>query len=337
MKTFEGVLKESFRTLRREWRALRRRRAPWVTGIDLDGQNVRMIQMSDSGGKRRLRGVATVPLRDKATNEISEPTLEDLADLEQEQVDEILLDLRVRELLPQTEEEYEEWARKEYPHVMWLYDVLKEQYAYEGDWRDMLVRSGEIYRFDWPTTLKEPNCRPRIERLKYAALVTGYEIEFTEKGEHILPVLEWVEEDEKKLETVFLSLRETESLEAVLIPVGEVPEGYVETIAKMPVLIESVLVYLALSSAASGNVELVDLSQSAERLLRKRVGFAVSDVGSGYCRITETCLAVAQELRSLLEKRQGHIQRCARNGPTRLEKEGGGLLEDYEDAVRRPY
>lgn len=30
----------------------------------------------------------------------------------------------VEAMLPHTEDEYEQWARKEYPHIMWLYDIL---------------------------------------------------------------------------------------------------------------------------------------------------------------------------------------------------------------------
>lgn len=72
MKNLEGAFRESLRTLRREWRALRRRRAPWVTGLDLDGGKVFVVQVSESGGAKKLRRAAEVRLRDPETGEISD-------------------------------------------------------------------------------------------------------------------------------------------------------------------------------------------------------------------------------------------------------------------------
>jgi anti-sigma factor RsiW len=38
--------------------------------------------------------------------------------------EEAFIKAEVEAMLPHTEEEYEAWARQEYPHIMWLYDVL---------------------------------------------------------------------------------------------------------------------------------------------------------------------------------------------------------------------
>ena len=38
-----------------------------------------------------------------------------------------LVRAQVEAMLPQTEEQYETWARREYPHIMWLYNVVTHE------------------------------------------------------------------------------------------------------------------------------------------------------------------------------------------------------------------
>jgi hypothetical protein len=128
-----------------------------------------------------------------------------LADADvQKDLDELLAQAEVDAVLPHTDAEYEAWAREEYPHIMWLYDVLtKPEYGIEwnGDpvsvptwgerlyadvppaerpkgWRALVVYSGEALRFDYPTDPGQPNVRPRLEAIQLAAAVAGFEARF---------------------------------------------------------------------------------------------------------------------------------------------------------------
>ena len=151
---------------------------------------------------------------------------------------------RVEAMLPHTEEEYEAWARREYPHIMWLYDVLmgqiptspadspsgrtvsfgtddsgapvimlpddegnvtmftfplpagwsKSKPLWDGmpanipdwaerlyadtpqlerptGWRALIIYSAEVFKFDYPTTIEQPNSEARIGALEAAAAI----------------------------------------------------------------------------------------------------------------------------------------------------------------------
>lgn len=117
------------------------------------------------------------------------------------------IQLELAALLPDTDEEYEAWARKEYPHIMGLYDILTEvdekdprskplwdgvpvnippwgQRLYAevpederpAGWRALLIYSGEVFKFDWPTSICEANCKPTFHAQQRAAAIAGYEV-----------------------------------------------------------------------------------------------------------------------------------------------------------------
>ena len=103
--------------------------------------------------------------------------------------------------LPRTDEQLEEWARKEFPHVMWLYDELRELDD-TLSWQDLLVRSGEIYRFDWPIGPDEPNVLPRLSAVIRVAEAAGWKAEIAAGNQqeqsrlsHLFetPPLEWAD------------------------------------------------------------------------------------------------------------------------------------------------
>ena len=108
--------------------------------------------------------------------------------------------------LPQSDDQLEKWARKEFPHVMWLYDELRELDD-TLSWQDLLVRSGEIYRFDWPTNPDEPCILPRLSALVRVAEAIGWQakIVYRERGEKSptsllieIPALNWTDLDESQ-------------------------------------------------------------------------------------------------------------------------------------------
>jgi hypothetical protein len=135
---------------------------------------------------------------------------EPLADADvQKTIDELVAQAEVDAMLPHTDAEYEAWARQEYPHIMWLYDVLTQpQYGMEWNgepanvpawaerlyaevsaadrprgWRALVVYSGEALNFDYPTEPGQPNVRPRLESVQLAAAVAGFEAKFTQAAE----------------------------------------------------------------------------------------------------------------------------------------------------------
>ena len=129
----------------------------------------------------------------------SDPSELELLNLPEEDVERTLL----LATLPHGDEQLEEWARKEFPHVMWLYDELRELDD-TLSWQDLLVRSGEIYRFDWPIAPDEPNVLPRLSALVRFAEAAGWKAEIVWEGHERqslalhkfeIPVLTWADRD----------------------------------------------------------------------------------------------------------------------------------------------
>lgn len=118
--------------------------------------------------------------------------------------------LELAALLPDTEEEYEAWARKEYPHIMGLYDILtdvdekdpRSKPLWDGvpvnippwgqrlyaevpederptGWRALLIYSGEVFKFDWPIDLGDAKCEPTLVALQRTAVVTGFALKYS--------------------------------------------------------------------------------------------------------------------------------------------------------------
>ena len=103
--------------------------------------------------------------------------------------------LEAEALLPHTDQELEAWARREYPDVMWLYDILCKEFCYARPWREFLRESGTLLRFDWPTVKDQPNCRPSLAAVQVAASVAGYEVALADYGRFALPQLAWADVD----------------------------------------------------------------------------------------------------------------------------------------------
>jgi hypothetical protein len=168
-------------------------------------------------------GAATVPL-DTAPAAKSAASPSDSTPVNWDQTSRIALDILTEDalrrveleaLLPATEEEYEVWAREEYPHIMALYDILVEATEdqpnitalWDGTpvhipdwarrlyvdtpedkrpmgWRALLIYSGEVFKFDWPTRTTDPNCRPTLEAMQHVASVAGFVLRFAEDGQY---------------------------------------------------------------------------------------------------------------------------------------------------------
>ena len=157
----------------------------------------------------------------------------------------------VEAMLPHTEAEYEAWARREYPHIMWLYDFLIDPSngtEWNGTWQQLLLQSAEIFRFDWPRSVNESNCQPRIQALISSAHVVGFEIQFCRQGAYCLPPMSWAD---RKLdcagEDLRFDLRPTQIHEPQTprIPCGDWTKSEIAALSANPPLERRTLVYLA--------------------------------------------------------------------------------------------
>lgn len=172
---------------------------------------------SDGTGAGRLPDATPVwPL--KPLSQCSAFNLEPELD---SQIDQVVAEIRVRMLLPQTEAEWEAWARKEYPHIMWLYDVLtKPENGINWDgkpvnipewaqriwndpavrptgWRALVFYSGEILKFDFPDSIESPNVRPTIHAMQLSAAVAGFDLRLDAEGQYRFPPILKVKLDVK--------------------------------------------------------------------------------------------------------------------------------------------
>ena len=210
----------------------------------------------------------------------------------------------VEAMLPRTEAAYEAWARKEYPHVLWLYDVLtRPEYGicWNGDpvnvpawatrlyagtppesrpkgWGALLIYSGEILRFDYPTALGELNVKPRIEAVQLAAAVAGFEAELSpvERGEGVgraggisLPGLAWAGKNTADADLSRLRLTRSGARSCPrFLPEEEkdILDGYAAEIAQSPAQARSVLVYLLISSTIAKEAAVAAEQRSLEYL-----------------------------------------------------------------------
>jgi hypothetical protein len=109
----------------------------------------------------------------------------------QKAMEDVVVQEQVLALLPQTDGQYEQWARREYPHVMWFYDVLKAKGTYSGTWQHLLFVSGELLQFDYPLSLAQPNCHPNLGAITRAAAAAGFSFKPGDDGDVLLPALAW--------------------------------------------------------------------------------------------------------------------------------------------------
>jgi len=227
----------------------------------------------------------------------------------------------VEMLLPQTEDEYEAWARQEYPHIMWLYDVLNggvpsekrgltqaEQGTSEdgsvpafrasGDaplwngvpvnvpdwakalyadtpesghpigWRALLIYSGDIFRFDWPTGIDEANCKPRLEALVAAAAVAGFSARLDADGAFALPPLPWLERaDGADGLPECLELVPASGDPAFPLAFDAPPDDYPELVAGNIALAKQTLTYFALAGENTDAPAWTALAECAKQML----------------------------------------------------------------------
>jgi hypothetical protein len=171
--------------------------------------------MPGGSGSGAGAGNAPLPLGPPASNcRSSSLSLE--PELSRE-VDQVAAEARVRMLLPHTETEWEAWARKEYPHVMWVYDVLtRPEYGINWDgqpkyipewaqrlwkdpatrltgWRALVCYSGEILKFDFPESADAPNVRPTVQAMEFASAVAGYKFRLEARGKWHLPLIAYTD------------------------------------------------------------------------------------------------------------------------------------------------
>ncbi len=226
----------------------------------------------------------------------------------------------VESLLPHTEEEYEAWAREEYPHIIWLYDVLMGEqglsqaervdcpppanspaghlvsFSTSGDgnptitlpdaegnsvalsipipegapwdgiptnipdwaqrlyadtpeserptgWRALLIYSGEIFKFDWPESLDDPNCVPTIEALQAVAAVSGIALDGR------------------------ATLRATGAFSSQGAMTPDPPSGYVADLGQDIQRAKSVVTYIDVSALMAGTSQFDEISDSASAVL----------------------------------------------------------------------
>jgi hypothetical protein len=192
-------------------------------------------------------------------------------------------------LLPHTDQELEAWARKEYPDVMWLCDLLRTDFGYAGSWRELLRDSGMLLRFDWPTAKGQPNCRPSLAAVQAAASVAGYEVTLGGDGHFALPELAWADVDG---DVGRVRVHRLPEVSVALAGPGRPPrpEGYAEMLAADPSLAEPVLAYLAVSSALVGAPEFDRLAADCKAILGE--GRMPAAQGTAHC--AATCMAVAR-------------------------------------------
>ena len=207
-------------------------------------------------------------------------------------------DFELAALLPDTEDEYEAWARKEYPHIMALYDVLTnpEGGTEEGKplwdgipvnipewgmrlykdtpsderpigWRALLIYSGEIFKFDKPTDPKGRNCSPSLYAIERAAALSGFDLVISETGPYSLSAP--IETDgDGGTQRFVLKTPATKAVDWE-IPTQDIPESFVAAVIRDVDRTVPVLSYLALSSNLVQIKGLEDITREAVGLLSK--------------------------------------------------------------------
>ncbi|MBN2308156.1 MAG: hypothetical protein JXR94_04250 [Candidatus Hydrogenedentes bacterium] len=165
---------------------------------------------------------------------------------------------RIEAALPQCDEDYEVWARHEYPHIMWLYDVLRSpenRPRCGSPWQRLLVGSGESLAFDWPDAPRGPACRPRIRALKAAAAVAGVRLVLTDTGAYALPALAWADleayglDEGRPIRVALEPLpRDGEGVPEGAGSASALPEGYPTLLAQNRDLAQAVFTHFLIAS-----------------------------------------------------------------------------------------
>jgi hypothetical protein len=232
---------------------------------------------SDAEGKGAILALSTTSVAPATTRALA-GTLPDSPELEKT-IGDFVTRTEVEAMLPHTEAEYEAWARREYPHLLWLYDVLtRPEYGIGWDgqprhlptwakrlsadaspqnlptgWRALLLYSGELLRFDYPARQDEPNVRPRLESVQLAAAVAGFEVRLDRADGIDLPA-EWAGWGSEKTVSGQAKIRLVPSDTPPAPELGPLsqeqtlPDGYVAQVVAAPPLARSILSYLHVSS-----------------------------------------------------------------------------------------
>ena len=190
----------------------------------------------------------------------------------------------IESTMPHTEEEYEAWAREQYPHLLWLYDILTnaksglawesgkiERYGESAEsrqrftaasrgWRKLLIDSGELFKFDYPDGPEKPNCIPSIKGLQAAAAVAGYELELAQDGTWPLPQLSYAEGG---LRTNRINLHRVDTRTPFALVNSEMAADYPKTLSKNVALARSILNYLCVSARLANLDALESLNNQA--------------------------------------------------------------------------
>ncbi|MDX9981857.1 MAG: hypothetical protein RBU25_17685, partial [Lentisphaeria bacterium] len=245
--------------------------------------------------------VASIPSNPTVADAAPDDTAIDLGmtDQLQEEFAETLALLELRAMVPATEKELEIWARREYPADMWLHDLLREQYGYQGSWQHLLRQGGAFLRFDYPLNATQPNCRPSISALQRVAEVAQFTLTLTPDGDIALPEHDWAEGP--------LPIRSARLERTVHTAVGfstppPPPAEYSRRIAENDGLAKPVVAYL-LVSGRTAEAPLASLSPKWNALLLDRLSATSTADGCSCCTPT-----FAARFQALLEERQALIQ-----------------------------
>lgn len=241
-----------------------------------------LLAAADSDALAKL---ASLPSDSKASTKPDTSTTPPASSGIEESLDAIVTDIFIKAEvgteLPHTEDEYEAWAREEYPHIMWLHDLLTdpengidwqpapiqrsedpsrpdERFTQASlGWRKLLIDSGEVLKFDFPDDPEKLHCVPSIEGLQLATAIAGYGLELTEDGPWLLPELDYAEGD---LPATRIDLYRIETLALPALANLEIPADYAMTLSKNTALTQSTLKYLCVSSRLANLPALESLS-----------------------------------------------------------------------------
>jgi hypothetical protein len=198
-------------------------------------------------------------------------------DLElRKEIENIAVRTEVQAALPNTDAKMEIWARAEYPHILWLYDVLtKPEYGINWNgvpasiptwaeqfypdaatrpqgWRALVIYSGDAFRLDFPQTAEQPNVLPRLQSLQLAAAVAGFDTTLASTDGQVLPALVWADGTEDTPSKLRLTPHAagTESIapKSQIPTPADIPEEYPKQLTSIPTLSVSVLRYTWASS-----------------------------------------------------------------------------------------